>query len=177
MHFAVDGAKRMDDMITRILDAAKSQDASLRPVDMNRIAAQTVQNLTKLIQEKNAVVTHDPLPMVMGDDIQLLQVMQNIVTNAIKYNQSAQPAIHISFIKDDGKYLMCIADNGVGIAESERENVFKMYQRVENKTGEDGTGIGLYTVKRNIERMRGRIWIEGNKPNGSIFKIELQSSL
>ncbi|MCW3128223.1 MAG: multi-sensor signal transduction histidine kinase [Bacteroidetes bacterium] len=173
MHFAVDGAQRMDDMITRILNAAKSQDASLRPVDLNRIAAQAKENLAKLAEEKNAVVTHDPLPMVLGDDIQLLQVIQNIVTNAIKYNQSAQPAIHISFIKDHDKCLLSIADNGVGIAESERENVFKMYQRVENKTGEDGTGIGLYTVKRNIERMKGRIWIEGNEPNGSVFKIEL----
>jgi signal transduction histidine kinase len=177
MHFAVDGAKRMDDMITRILDAAKSQDTSLRPVDLNRIAAQAIQNLTRLIQEKNAIVTHDPLPMVMGDDIQLLQVIQNIVTNAVKYNQSAQPTIHISFVKNGNNYLVSIADNGVGIAESERENVFKMYQRVENKTGEDGTGIGLFTVKRNIERMKGRIWIDANEPNGSIFCIELPATL
>ncbi|MBS1593731.1 MAG: hypothetical protein JST90_05370 [Bacteroidetes bacterium] len=173
MHFAVDGARRMDDMITRILSAAKSQDVALRPVDLNRIASQAEQNLSKLAQEKNALLTHDPLPIVMGDDIQLLQVIQNIVTNAIKYNASGQPRVHISFIKTDGKCILSIADNGVGIAESERENVFKMYQRVENSTGEDGTGIGLATVKSNIERMKGRIWIEGNEPNGCVFKIEL----
>lgn len=173
MHFAVDGARRMDDMITRILSAAKSQDVALRPVDLNRIASQAEQNLSKLAQEKNTLLTHDPLPIVMGDDIQLLQVIQNIVTNAIKYNASGQPKVHISFIKTDGKCILSIADNGVGIAESERENVFKMYQRVENSTGEDGTGIGLATVKRNIERMKGRIWIEGNEPNGCVFKIEL----
>ncbi|MBS1685434.1 MAG: tetratricopeptide repeat protein [Bacteroidetes bacterium] len=173
MHFAVDGARRMDDMITRILSAAKSQDVALRPVDLSRIAAQAGQNLSRLAQEKNAVLTHDPLPLVMGDDIQLLQVIQNIVTNAIKYNASRQPVVHLSFLKADGKCILSIADNGVGIPESERENVFKMYQRIENSTGEDGTGIGLATVKRNIERMKGRIWIEGNEPNGCIFKIEL----
>lgn len=173
MFFAVDGAKRMDDMITRILNAAKSQDLSLKPVDLNRVAAQAQVNLTKLLQDKNAVFTHDPLPMVMGDEIQLLQVIQNLVTNAVKYNQSEVPAVHISFLRSDRLCTLSIADNGVGIAPADRENVFKMYQRVENATGEDGTGIGLSTVRRNIERMKGKIWIEGNEPRGSIFKIEI----
>ena len=173
MHFAVDGAKRMDDMITRILQAAKSQDLSLRPVDLNRIATQAIENLSKLIQEYKASVTHDPLPMVIGDDIPLLQVLQNLITNAVKYNQSENPSVHISFVKDVERCTLSIADNGIGIAESERDNVFKMYQRVANATGEDGTGIGLATVKRNIERMKGKIWIETNPIGGSIFKIEM----
>ena len=173
MHFAVDGAKRMDDMITRILQAAKTQDLSLHPVDLNRIATQAKENLTKLLQDRNAIVTHDPLPIVIGDDIPLLQVLQNLITNAVKYNQSEIPTVHVSFIKDAECCNISITDNGIGIAESERENVFKMYQRVANATGEDGTGIGLATVKRNIERMKGKIWIEANPTGGSVFKIEL----
>ena len=173
MHFAVDGARRMDDMITRILDTAKTQYATLQPVSLPHIAERIAANLTKLLTERNAILTYDPLPTVMGDEIMWMQVIQNLVTNAVKYNNSEVPSVHISFVKNTDTLTISIADNGVGIAPENRLKVFEMYSRVENPSGQDGTGIGLSTVKRNIERMKGNISIQTNSPTGSIFVIEM----
>ena len=103
----------------------------------------------------------------------MTQVFLNLVSNALKYNNSPEPLVHISCTKADGNYLLAVADNGVGIPEEARQRAFELFQRVENNTGAAGTGIGLSTVKKIIEKMQGRIWIEANQPTGSIFKIQL----
>ena len=173
MHFAVDGSKRMDEMITRILNSAKGNQHVMKPVDLNKIVDQLRINLSKLIAEKNADVTYENLPMIIADDIQMLQIFQNLVTNAIKYNKSKNPAVHITS-ETKGKFVqITVTDNGVGIPEGAREQVFEMFSRVENASGADGTGIGLSTVKSIIDKMKGKIWIEGNEPHGSVFQILL----
>lgn len=176
LHFAVDGSKRMDEMITRILNTAKGSQVILKPVDLNKTVAQLKMNLTRLIAEKKAVVEAEELPVLMADDIQMLQVFQNLVTNAIKYNQSEVPQIKITATMKGNMVEIAVADNGVGIPESERQRAFEMFQRVENASGAEGTGIGLSTVKGIIEKLKGKIWIEGNTPNGSIFKILLPTA-
>lgn len=174
LKFAVDGSKRMDEMITRILDSAKgNRSNNLKPVNLNILVDTVRTNLTRLITDKHAQVTNTELPMIIADDIQILQVLQNLVTNAIKYNKSEVPQIEISSSTDSAYHTISVADNGVGIPESERANVFEMFTRVENPSGADGTGIGLSTVKNIVEKMKGKIWIEANQPNGSIFKIQL----
>ena len=173
LRFAVDGSKRMDEMVTRILNSARGKQNVMKPVDLNKIAEQLKINLTKLIAEKNAEVSFENLPMLMADDIQMLQVFQNLVTNAIKYNSSGKPTINISSEAKGNFFQISVADNGVGIPEEAREKVFEMFSRVENASGADGTGIGLSTVKSIVEKMRGKIWIEENEPQGSVFQILL----
>lgn len=176
MRFAVDGSKRMDEMITRILNTAKGGQSTMKPVDLNKTIEQLKMNLSKLMAEKNAEVSFENLPVLMADDIQMLQVFQNLVTNAIKYNNSGKPQIKISCEKKNSSIEISVADNGVGIPEQAREKVFEMFSRVENESGADGTGIGLSTVKNIIEKMKGKIWIEGNEPRGSVFKIEFANN-
>jgi signal transduction histidine kinase len=171
LHFAVDGSKRMDEMITRMLDSAKGKSVQ-KPVQLSAVLSQVKVNLQKLINEKNAMVNFDSLPMVIGDEVQLMQVFQNLVSNAIKYNTSASPQVHITCTKTPQHYLIAVADNGVGIPEEARESAFEMFHRVENSSGAAGTGIGLSTVKNIIEKMQGKIWIEGNVPTGTVFKIQ-----
>ncbi len=173
LRFAVDGSKRMDEMVTRILNSARGKQNVMKPVDLNKVAEQLKVNLTKLIAEKNAEVTFESLPVLMADDIQMLQVFQNLVTNAVKYNNSAKPVIRISSQAKGGFFQISVADNGVGIPEEAREKVFEMFSRVENASGADGTGIGLSTVKSIIEKMKGKIWVEENEPAGSVFQILL----
>lgn len=173
LHFAVDGSKRMDEMITRILNAAKGNSSVLKPVDLNSIAAQLSANLSKLLSEKNAQLSYSALPTIVADDIQMLQVFQNLVTNAIKYNNSQQPLVNISAQNKNGFLQISVADNGLGIPPEAREKVFEMFSRVQNQSGADGTGIGLSTVKTIIEKMKGKIWIEANQPAGSVFHILL----
>lgn len=173
LRFAVDGSKRMDEMISRILDSAKGN-KSVKPIDLNKLVETVKQNLTRLINDKKAeVIVQGTLPMVIADDIQMMQVFQNLVTNAIKYNNSKVPQITISSEQSADTVTLSIADNGVGIPEDKRSSVFEMFTRVENASGADGTGIGLSTVKGIVEKMKGRIWIEGNEPHGTIFKIQI----
>ena len=174
LRFAVDGSKRMDEMITHILNSAKGDQTTYKPVDLNKTVEQLRNNLSKLIAEKNAIVTALSLPTVIADDIQMLQVFQNLVTNAIKYNNSSIPEIHITSKNQDGWIEISVADNGVGIPEDAREKVFEMFSRVENESGADGTGIGLSTVKSIVGKMGGSIKIEANEPTGSIFIIQLK---
>ncbi|MBK8659260.1 MAG: hypothetical protein IPN22_10430 [Bacteroidetes bacterium] len=119
LHFAVDGSKRMDEMITRMLDSAKGKSAQ-KPVQLSAVLSQVKINLQKLIQDKNAGVSFESLPMVIGDEVQLMQVFQNLVSNAIKYNNSATPTVEVSCTKTPQHYLIAVADNGVGIPEAER---------------------------------------------------------
>lgn len=173
LHFAVDGSKRMDEMITRILQSAKGNQTSFKPVDLNKVAAQVKTNLAKLMAEKNATVEFADLPVVLADDIQMMQVLQNLVTNAIKYNTSTSPSVNISSVQNAKSVSVFVADNGVGIPENMRGKVFEMFSRVENASGAEGTGIGLSTVKNIIEKMKGNIRIESNKMSGTVFVIEL----
>jgi signal transduction histidine kinase len=173
LHFAVDGSKRMDEMIGRILNSAKGAQTVMKPVDLNKVAETLKANLARLISEKGAVVSYSALPIVFADDIQMLQVFQNLVTNAIKYNNSGSPQINITAEAKGTFVQILVADNGVGIPEEARDKVFEMFSRVENASGADGTGIGLSTVKSIVEKMKGRIWVEANQPQGSTFKILL----
>jgi len=175
LHFAVDGSKRMDEMVTRILNSARGKQNVMKQVDLNKVAEQLKINLSKLITEKNAEVNFAKLPTIMADDIQMMQVFQNLVTNAIKYNNSEKPQVKI-YSENKGTFVqISIADNGVGIPVEAREKVFEMFSRVENTSGADGTGIGLSTVKNIIEKIKGKIWIESNEPHGSIFNILLKA--
>ncbi|MBK7149919.1 MAG: GHKL domain-containing protein [Bacteroidetes bacterium] len=173
LHFAVDGSKRMDEMITRILQSAKGGSGIYRPIDLHKIVEQVKQNLSSLLEQKNGTIYTKPLPYVVADDIQMMQVFQNLITNALKYNTSKTPEVCISFEKQADSIILSIADNGVGISAENRLRVFDMYSRVENESEESGTGIGLATVKGIVTKMKGRIWVEPNEPRGSIFKIEL----
>lgn len=173
MRFAVDGSKRMDEMITRILSTAKGAQTTLKPVDLNATVTQLKLNLQKLMMDKNAELHFENLPTIIADDIQMLQVFQNLTTNAIKYNNSPQPTVHISSETKGMAVVISVTDNGVGIPEEAREKVFEMFSRVENESGADGTGIGLSTVKSIVEKMGGKIWVEGSEPSGSVFKIFL----
>jgi signal transduction histidine kinase len=174
LRFAVDGSKRMDEMITTLLDAAKGTKTKEQKVDLNVILETVKQNLLRLMDDKNALVRFTTLPVVSGNEIQFTQVFQNLVTNAIKYNTSEQPLINISAEKSGNDWWISVADNGVGIPKEKRKTVFEMFSRVENESKEDGTGIGLSTVQKIIQKMNGEIWIENNEPQGTVFKIRLK---
>ncbi|MFN8277152.1 MAG: ATP-binding protein [Chitinophagales bacterium] len=171
LHFAVDGSKRMDDMISGILQAAKGEGAR-RPVDLNAVLQQVKMNLSGLIDKKSARLEIPMLPVVPGNDIQLMQVFQNLISNALKYNNSDTPSVSLRVYDEGAKVIIAVADNGVGIPEQERLRVFELFSRVENASGAEGTGIGLSTVKRIMEKLGGAIWVEGNEPQGSIFKLQ-----
>jgi signal transduction histidine kinase len=122
-----------------------------------------------------ASITSDPLPRVLGDKIQLAQLFQNLIENAIKYRSEAAPAIHVSSVANQDDWIISVKDNGVGVSEANLERIFRPFQRLRNSSI-PGSGLGLATCSRIVERHRGRIWVESNPGQGSTFFFSLPAA-
>jgi len=122
-------------------------------------------------------VTHDPLPIVMADEMQLIQLFQNLVANAIKYQKSGIPLVHVSAGKnDEKKWQFSVRDNGLGIDPQYFERIFGLFQRLHKREEFAGTGIGLAICKKIVERHGGRISVESQAGQGSAFRFTLTAS-
>jgi light-regulated signal transduction histidine kinase (bacteriophytochrome) len=135
---------------------------------------QALVNLRGAIEASSAVVTHDPLPAVLADEMQLTQLFQNLVGNAIKYQKAGVPHVHISAVKNGGKiWDFSIKDNGLGIDPQYFEKIFGMFQRLHKRDEFAGTGIGLAICKKIVERHGGTISVESQPGQGSTFHFAL----
>jgi light-regulated signal transduction histidine kinase (bacteriophytochrome) len=174
--FAVDGASRMQRLIQDLLEYSRVGTKGRELVDTSSEEAlgQALKNLRRAIETSGAVVTHDPLPGVLADDMQLTQLFQNLVGNAIKYQSSGAPQVHISAAKNGGlKWIFSVKDNGLGIDPQYFERIFGMFQRLHKREEFAGTGIGLAICKKIVERHGGTISVESRPGQGSTFKFVL----
>ena len=174
--FAVDGASRMQRLIQDLLAysrvGTKGQD--LLNTSSEDALQQALINLRATIEESGALVTHDPLPAVLADEMQLTQLFQNLVGNAIKYQNPGVPRVHISVAKDGGKkWIFSVKDNGLGIDPQYFERIFGMFQRLHKREEFAGTGIGLAICKKIVERHGGNISVESQPGEGSTFRFVL----
>jgi PAS domain S-box-containing protein len=175
IEFAVDGAKRMHLLINDLLTYSRvaTRGKPLVPTDSETVLEQSLTNLQLAIQEKGAQITHDPLPKVMADDVQLGQLFQNLVGNAIKFQGNEQPRVHISVQQSNGEWVFSVRDNGIGIDPEFRERIFVIFQRLHGKDKYPGTGIGLAVCKKIVERHGGCIWVESELGKGATFYFTL----
>jgi len=173
--FAVDGANRMRVLINDLLTYSRvgMQRKEFAPTDCELILGQTLAGLQVVIQESAARVTHDPLPTVMANDVQLGQLFQNLIGNALKYHNGDAPAVHIGCQRRDNDWLLSICDNGIGIDPRFAEKIFLIFQRLHNREQYPGTGIGLAVCKRIVERHGGKIWVESAPGKGATFYFTL----
>ena len=173
--FAVDGANRMRVLINDLLTYSRvgSNGKNPAPVDCELILSQTLAALGPAIQESAGKVTHDRLPTVNGDDVQLGQLFQNLIGNALKYRNSVPPIVQIGCRRRQDDWLFSIRDNGIGIDPRFAEKIFVIFQRLHTREQYPGTGIGLAVCKRIIERHGGRIWVESELGQGSTFQFTL----
>ena len=162
--YAVDGANRMQLLIQDLLafSRVKTQAAEFEAVDTNKIVMETLANLTTAIEESQADITLDTLPVVISDKTQLTQVFQNLIGNAIKFKVDLPPQIHISAIPRETEWLFSVQDNGIGIAPEYKDKIFVIFQRLHTRREYPGTGIGLALCKRIINRHGGKIWFESS---------------
>src|SRR5262245_34379065 len=169
--FAVEGAKRMQMLINQLLNYSRvgAQRKPFEPVDCQKIYEAAVANLKIAIAESRAALTHDPLPTVMGDNVQLLQVFQNLLANAIKFQRREHPQIHVCAEQKDGQWEFAVRDNGIGIDPKHHERLFGIFQRLHSREKYSGTGIGLAICKKIVEQHGGRIWVESAPGKGSTF--------
>ena len=171
--FAVDGATRMQRLINDLLAYSRvgTRGKPFKPVDCQAIFRATRDNLMKVIEESEAVITQAPLPTVFGDEVQLLQLFQNLVANAIKFRGQAPPRIRVSAQKSGPEWIFAIKDNGIGIAPEHQERIFSIFQRLHHRSEYPGTGIGLALCKKIVERHGGHIGVESQPGQGSTFSF------
>jgi signal transduction histidine kinase len=171
INFAVDGSKRMQTLINDLLAYSRvgTQGKPFAPTRCDAVLDRILKNLKTGIESSGAVITHDPLPIVMGDEVQLAQLFQNLLTNAMKFRGANVPRIHISAAPDGAKWKIMVRDNGIGISPEHHDRIFVIFQRLHTKTQFPGTGIGLAISKKVAERHGGRIWIEPSPGGGSTF--------
>jgi len=171
INFAVDGSKRMQTLINDLLAFSRvgTQGKPFAATNCDAVLDRILKNLKIGIQNSGAVITRDPLPIVMGDEVQLAQLLQNLLTNAMKFRGADVPRIHISAAQGGMGWKIMVRDNGIGIAPEQGDRIFVIFQRLHTKTQYPGTGIGLAICKKVAERHGGRIWVEPSPGGGSTF--------
>jgi len=175
IYYAVDGAKRMQSLILDLLEYSRvgTRGKSFEKIDLNEVMLQAKINLKIAIKENKANIICDRLPVVCGDDTQLIQVFQNLIGNAIKFHGENSPEIYISSTRKNGTYEITVKDNGIGIDPKYTERIFLIFQRLHNREDYPGTGIGLAICKRIIERHGGSIGVESKIGEGSAFHFSI----
>ncbi len=169
--YAVDGVTRMQGLINALLSYSRvgTRGKPFAPTDCAVILERALTNLKVAIEESNAVVTHDPLPTVMADDVQLTQVFQNLIGNAVKFRGKRTPQVHVGAQRGKGEWIFSVRDNGIGIDPQHFERIFMIFQRLHTQDEYPGAGIGLAVCKKIVERHGGRIWVESLPGQGSTF--------
>ncbi len=177
--FAVDGAHRMQRLIQDLLLFSRVETKGKELLDTSSESALqfAVRNLGGMIADTGALVTNDPLPDVCADEIQLIQLFQNLVANAIKYQKPGVPIVHVSAAREpENKWMFSVTDNGLGIEPQYFERIFRMFQRLHKREEFSGTGIGLAICKKIVERHGGTMSVESQIDHGSTFRFELAAS-
>ncbi len=177
IEFASEGAQRMSKMIKDLLEYSRvnTRPRVLEPTDAEAVLKRAIKNLEFVIEEVRGEVTHEPLPRVTVDGTQLLQVFQNLISNAIKFHKDNEdPRIHVTAESQGGKCIFRVRDNGLGIEKQYFDRIFVPFQRLHaNRAKYPGTGIGLAIVKRVVERYGGEAWVESEFGEGSTFCFSL----
>jgi signal transduction histidine kinase len=173
--YAVDGANRMQRLIQDLLAYARvdTQGQVFAPTSLEAVVGHALDNVRAAVEESRAVVTHDPLPTVMADERQLLQLFQNLLSNALKFRGDQPPRVHVSAEQHDHEWRFAVRDNGIGIDPQYADKIFVIFQRLHNTGEYPGTGIGLAICKKIVERHGGGIWLESQPGQGSTFYFTL----
>ena len=145
-------------------------------IEVEEVVDTVLVNLKDSIEENEAelIINKQELPTVKGVNSQMIQLFQNLIGNAIKYRGKNNPKIVLKCSsKNENEYLFSIKDNGIGIAPEFKEKIFEMFSRLHDRHQYEGTGIGLATCKKIVERHGGKIWVESNGSEGSTFLFTL----
>ncbi|WP_447968225.1 PAS domain-containing protein [Nitrospira sp. M1] len=169
--YVVDGAVRMRTLIDGLLEYSQlgNIEQTFNSTDCESLLNEALLNLGEAIAEKQAVVTHDPLPTVLANGNQLAQVFQNLISNGLKFSGPQSPIIHVGAVRQEEAWQFSVADNGIGIEPAYREQIFDMFQRLNQKSEYPGSGIGLSICHKIIGQHRGKIWVDSEFGVGSTF--------
>jgi len=173
--YSVDGALRIEALLKALLaywEVAERAQDTFASIDCGAVLAKALANLRAAIAESGAIVTSDPLPTLVAEEVMLMQLFQNLISNSIKYRSGETPRIHVSAERDAGGWLFAVRDNGIGIDPQDADRVFGMFKRLHGSEI-PGTGIGLALCKKVVQRQGGRIWVESEPGRGATFKFTI----
>jgi PAS domain S-box-containing protein len=177
--YITSGVHRMSQLIRDLLAFSRVVTPESPPataVEMDGTLHWALMNLELAIKDAGAQVTADPLPVVMGNQIQLVQLLQNLISNGIKYRRDREPpSIHISAERSDSVWIFAVRDNGIGIDKRYHRQIFGVFKRLHGREV-PGTGIGLSICKKIVEKHEGRIWVESEEGKGSTFYFTLPAA-
>jgi len=174
--FIVDGATRMKQLIEDLLAYSRvgTRDKNFKPVDGESPLKRALINLRAAIQDSGATVTQDKLPTIQCDEVQVAQLFQNLIGNALKFRATDKaPAVHVGVADRAQEWEFMVRDNGIGIEPQYFERIFMVFQRLHSKGEYPGTGIGLAIVKKVVERHGGRIWVQSQPGAGTTFHFTM----
>ena len=179
MDVAIEGAERMRQLVNDLLQYSRIDTPSKEriPVDMEKAAQRVKDQLHLPIQEIGAEVVIGPLPTVLADEAQMTQLLQNLMTNSIKFRRAVPLRIEITSERKGREWIFAVKDNGIGIEPVYIEKLFKMFQRLHTREEYPGTGIGLAISKKIVEQHGGKIWIESEPGIGSTFLFSLPDAV
>ncbi|MCW3125829.1 MAG: hypothetical protein JWO03_1487 [Bacteroidetes bacterium] len=178
LHFALDGAKRMDNLIIDMLRLAKADaNPQIENVKLEKIVEEIKLNLHLMLAEKNAMIVCNNLPEIKADRTQMLQLFQNLIANGLKYNENPKPMVKLRVSNTANGFEISISDNGIGIPSQSRERVFEIFTRLPTEKKYTGTGIGLSICKKIVDSMGGRISIHDGHNGGTTFKIAFKNEV
>jgi PAS domain S-box-containing protein len=172
---AVEGAARMEQLISHLLEYSRvgTRGGDLLPTGSQEAFEEAKRNLHLVVQETKAEITNDPLPVVVADRPQLVQLFQNFLGNALKFRRGEPPRLHVAAARSGDVWEFTVQDNGIGIDEKDYDRVFELFQRLHPAQEYAGSGIGLAIAKKIVERHGGRIWVESTVGQGSTFHFTL----
>lgn len=173
--FIKEGTQQAQTLIKELLEYSRiGKEKSFETIDLSSLVNEVLTGLKIAIRETGAVITHDPLPKVEAHHIEMVQLFQNLISNAIHYRSDQPLKVHISVRPQGGRWIFSIKDNGIGIDPQFNERIFGMFQRLQPKTETSGTGIGLAICKKIVENHGGEIWVESRVEHGATFYFTLK---
>jgi light-regulated signal transduction histidine kinase (bacteriophytochrome) len=171
----MEGGRRLSTLVDDLLAYTRASMAELSEhrVNASAVLKESLVSLTESIRENQAIITTDELPNVYMSDVHLQQVFQNLIGNALKYRADEPPKIHVSARRLGEAWCFSVKDNGIGVDPQYKEKIFGVFKRLSHDRKYSGTGIGLAICQRVVERYGGRIWVESETGNGSVFFFTL----
>jgi signal transduction histidine kinase len=179
LNFLMEASTRMRNLIKGLLDYSRlGREAQLVPIDTGKVVTEILVDLSTAIAESKAAITIDPLPTITGYETEFRQLMQNLMSNAIKFRRSGlDPAIHVSAKRKGNGWEFSVKDNGIGIESDHQEKIFLIFQRLHNRSLYEGTGIGLANCRKIVELHGGTIRVESIKGQGSNFYFTIPTTV
>ncbi len=178
MKYVRDGVGRMQRMLDDLLQYSRTgRHSDMQDNDLNELLFTVLSNLTVAMKESGASICSNLLPVVHGSTTELIQLFQNLLSNALKFRKpDVAPEIRITATEEGGHYLFRIEDNGIGIPEDQQHRVFDIFERLHAQSDYEGSGIGLATVRKIVSNLGGKIWLQSKEGEGTTFYFTIPMS-